>query len=503
MHYESTRGKVQGLTASKVIELGIASDGGLFLPEKIVSIASSDIMGMMQLNYRERAYRIINEYMDDYSACDLKECLDAAYTDKIFSHPDIAPIRQLNDNVSFLELWHGPTCAFKDFALQLLPKLLTKARGYSKEDKEIVILVATSGDTGKAAMEGFKNVAGTRVIVFFPSHGVSEMQKMQMITQEGRNIDCFGIAGNFDDAQSTLKSIFVNPEFNKKIQARGYQLSSANSINWGRLVPQIVPYFSGYADMAKNNQIRSGDAINIVVPSGNFGNFLGAYLAKEMGLPVHKLICASNENKILTDFFHTGTYDLSRDFKITSSPAMDILMSSNLERFLYLAAGRKPEKINGWMKNAKEKNSYTIDAATFGAIKKTVWADFAKEEEVSLKIKSLFSQYAYLIDTHTAVGACVYDKYVAQTKDLTKTLIVSTASPYKFNQSVARAIFPKNEIDNVNEFELMKMISKKASLEIPDCLNCLDKKPILHGEVCRKDEMIDCIDKVLISRVNN
>jgi threonine synthase len=497
MVYESTRGGVKGLTASQVIELGIAADGGLFLPEKIVPLSMTEIQGMIKCDYRARAYKIMSGYMDDYSASDLHECLDGAYTAKKFGSPEIAPVHKLNDNVSFLELWHGPTCAFKDFALQLLPKLLTKARGYSKQDKEIVILVATSGDTGKAAMEGFKDVPGTRVIVFFPQSGVSEMQKMQMITQEGRNIDCFGIAGNFDDAQSACKAIFVNRQFNKKLEAKGFQLSSANSINWGRLVPQIVPYFSGYLDMAKAGQIKCGEAVNIVVPSGNFGNFVGAYLAKQMGLPVCKLICASNENKILTDFFCTGTYDLSRDFKITSSPAMDILVSSNLERFLYLAAGRKPGKINEWMKSIKDTNHYTVDAETFGVIKNTVWADFATEEEISKKIESLFSQYNYLIDTHTAVGACVYDHYVGQTKDQTKTLIVSTASPYKFNQSVAQAIFGKDTIDKVSEFELMKMISRKAGLPIPDSLNDLDKKPVLHGEVCRKNEMMECVEKVL------
>lgn len=354
MYYRSTRGEQDKVLSSEAIKRGLARDGGLYVPDSAVKLLSDEINGLVDMNYRERAIFILERYLDDYTRDELSECVNEAYTAARFESEEIVPVKKLNDNAFVLELWHGPTCAFKDVALQLLPRLLVKALRKTGETGETVILVATSGDTGKAALEGFKDVEGTRIIVFYPESGVSEIQRMQMVTQEGRNVYSVGVEGNFDDAQNGVKAIFSDSELIGQMGGKGLKFSSANSINWGRLVPQIVYYFSAYAELLKYNEIKPGEKINFAVPTGNFGNILAAYYAREMGLPVNKLICASNDNNVLTEFIKTGTYNRNREFKKTISPSMDILISSNLERLLFEVTGHDAGQVAGWMSKLKE-----------------------------------------------------------------------------------------------------------------------------------------------------
>jgi len=441
MLYESTRGGLKSISSAEAIKKGIAPDGGLFVPEERVKLSLEDIGRLVNISYQERAVEILKHYIDDYTVEEITECVNSAYTKAKFGCDEIAPVHKLNENVFVQELWHGPTCAFKDMALQILPHLLVKAVRKLGEKDEVVILVATSGDTGKAALEGFKDVDGTRIIVFFPNNGVSEVQKMQMVTQEGKNVHAISVEGNFDDAQNGVKDIFGDMELNRRMEGGGYKFSSANSINWGRLVPQIVYYFSAYADLVKNSEVTLGDKINVVVPTGNFGNILAAYYALRMGLPINKLICASNDNNVLTDFIRTGVYDRRREFKKTISPSMDILISSNLERLLYEITEHNSERINDWMGRLKNDGMYIVDADVKKKISAVFWADFTNESDTLKTIEYLYKENDYLIDTHTAVGVDVYDKYVISTGDMTKTVISSTASPFKFNESVAKAIF--------------------------------------------------------------
>lgn len=497
MYYESTRGGLKSVLSAEAIKQGIAPDGGLFVPEAKVKLTQEQLWEMVKMDYQERAVNILKNFLDDYTEEELKDCVYKAYSTDKFSSPEIAPLYRLNENVSVLELWHGPTCAFKDMALQILPHFLVKALKKTGETSEIVILVATSGDTGKAALEGFKDVDGTRVIVFFPNNGVSEVQKRQMVTQEGRNVSSIAIEGNFDDAQSGVKEIFGDNELNHRVEAKGFKFSSANSINWGRLVPQIVYYFSAYADLLKNEEIQFGDKVNFVVPTGNFGNILAAYYAMEMGLPVNKLICASNENNVLTDFISTGIYDRKRELIKTVSPSMDILISSNLERLLYELTGHNSDLISEWMKALKNEGVYTIDADTKKKMTKLFWGGYSNESETLKTIECIYKEYNYVIDTHTAVGIDVYDKYVISTGDMTKTVIVSTASPFKFNESVAKSIFGEEEVKGKNEFELLEMLAEKCSLVIPKGLRDLEKKVIRHGDVCDKTDMKIKVEEIL------
>ncbi|MDP4180628.1 MAG: threonine synthase [Bacillota bacterium] len=497
MFYESTRGGLKSKSSAEAIKMGIAPDGGLFVPESPVKLSPDEIYGLVNLSYQERAVQILKHFLDDYSMEELVECVNLAYTKEKFGSDDIVPVVKLNENVHVLELWHGPTCAFKDMALQILPHLLVKAVAKTGETDETVILVATSGDTGKAALEGFKDVKGTKVIVFFPSEGVSQVQKMQMVTQEGNNTYSVGVNGNFDDAQNGVKAIFTNDSMNDKMSKNGFKFSSANSINWGRLVPQIVYYFSAYADLIKTKEIQEGDKINIVVPTGNFGNILAAYYAMEMGLPVNKLICASNENNVLTEFLKTGVYDRRREFKKTSSPSMDILISSNLERLLFEITEHDSWLITEWMKSLKEEGVYTIDPDTKKKISKNFWGGFTTEAETLKTIECIFNEYSYVIDTHTAVGIDVYDKYVISTGDMTKTIIASTASPFKFNESVVKAIFGENSINNKSEFELLGILAEKCNLTVPDGLKDLDKRPVRHKTVCEKEAMKSVVENIL------
>jgi len=497
MRYQSTRGSVKSVTSIEAIIQGIAPDGGLFVPEQSVQFPLADISKLVPLNYRERALQILKLFLDDYPSTDLEECVNSAYHTGKFNSPDIAPLHKLHDTAYVLELWHGPTCAFKDMALQILPHFLVKALQKTGETSEIVVLVATSGDTGKAALEGFRDVAGTRVIVFFPDKGVSAVQKLQMVTQEGKNVHAIAVSGaNFDDAQNGVKAIFTDVQYNRVIEQQGHKFSSANSINWGRLAPQIVYYFSAYADLIKNNEIKIDDRINIVVPTGNFGNILAAYYALTMGLPVHRLICASNDNNVLTDFIHTGIYNCKRDFKKTISPSMDILISSNLERLLFELAGQDSASINDWMGKLKKEGLYTVDGGTRQKIADLFWADFCTEKDTLETIQKTYRQYTYVADTHTAVALNVYEKYLKATGDVTPTVIASTASPFKFNESVAKAIFGEEKVGGKSEFELLDLLSQECRLPIPEGLDRLQEKAILHKTVCPVAEMknqVSCI----------
>lgn len=497
MYYKSTRGGLKSIPSAEAIKMGIAPDGGLFVPESKVVLGSAEIESLINKSYQERAVEILKYFIDDYTDEEIKDCVNNAYTQAKFGCSEIAPVYKLNENVSILELWHGPTCAFKDMALQILPHFLVKAMRKTGETDEIVILVATSGDTGKAALEGFRDVEGTRIIVFYPNNGVSEVQKMQMVTQEGKNVTSVAVEGNFDDAQSGVKAIFGDSEFNELLKRSDFKFSSANSINWGRLVPQIVYYFSAYSDIVKTGEIKFGDKVNVVVPTGNFGNILAAYYAMEMGLPINKLICASNENNVLTDFVNTGVYDRKREFKKTVSPSMDILISSNLERLLYELTGHNAGAINDWMNKLKRDGAYTVDPETRKKISRLFWAGFTNESETLKTIEYICKEYNYLVDTHTAVGIDVYDKYVISTGDMTKTIIVSTASPFKFNESVVKAVFGEESVRGKSEFELLDVLAKECGLSIPDGLKDLDKKEVLHKTVCEKSEMKEQVAKVL------
>lgn len=487
MKYESTRGGLKDISAAEAIKMGIAPDGGLFVPMNKVTVDLDFIKGLVGDTYQERAMKILSLFLTDYSRQELADCIEKAYGDQ-FSSRDIAPVVRLHEQLHMLELWHGPTCAFKDMALQILPHFLVKAIKKTSEEAEIVILVATSGDTGKAALEGFADVDGTRIIVFYPNGGVSEIQKLQMVTQKGKNTGVIAVNGNFDDTQSGVKRIFTSSSIREKMGRSGLKFSSANSINWGRLVPQIIYYFSAYAELIKNGTIKPGDRINFVVPTGNFGNILAAWYAKDMGLPVNRLICASNKNNVLTDFIIKGIYDKKREFHKTISPSMDILISSNLERLLYELNGKNTDAVRGWMKDLMEKGIYKVDDMTKERIQKTFWGGFSSDEETIASIQSVYQDCGYVMDTHTAVAMDVYDKYVIYTGDLTQTVIVSTASPFKFNTSVAKALFPE-KTNGKSEFELLPLLSGETGWSIPKGLKDLDKKEIRHRTVCGKEEM--------------
>lgn len=497
MYYQSTRDRKVEVPSAEAIQTGLSADGGLFVPVSIPKVTMDDILAMSMMTYNERAVKILEYFLTDFTMEEIKDCVDKAYNKEKFETVDIAPLYKLSKEVYFLELWHGPTCAFKDMALQILPYLLTKSIKKTGETKEVVILVATSGDTGKAALEGFKDVNGTRIIVFYPENGVSDIQKRQMITQDGNNVDVAAVNGNFDDAQNGVKKIFTDTEYNEILQRNGFMLSSANSINWGRLVPQIIYYFSAYCSMLKNEEISAGEEINVVVPTGNFGNILAAYYAKEMGLPIKKLICASNENNILTDFINTGVYDRNRDFKTTTSPSMDILISSNLERFLFYITGGDEARIKAWMNELKETGKYEVPEITKNKIKDIFWGGFCNDEQTAASIRTLSEEFNYVMDTHTAVAHNVYEQYVAETGDETKTVIVSTASPFKFNDSVLKAIKGEEIIKDKDEFALLDALAEETGLLIPESLAGLKTKPVIFTTKCEKDEMYDVISHML------
>lgn len=489
--YKSTRGKSPVVTASQAILKGLAEDGGLFVPVQIPKLEIS-LKELAQKNYQEVAYEVMKLFFTDFTHEELISCINRAYDEK-FDTEEIAPVKKVGDTY-YLELFHGSTIAFKDMALSILPHLLTTSARKNKVENEIVILTATSGDTGKAALAGFAEVEGTRILVFYPKNGVSPIQEKQMLTQKGANTCVVGIEGNFDDAQNGVKDIFNNKELAKKMAQNGYQFSSANSINIGRLVPQIVYYVYAYTRLRNNGELSEGEAMNVVVPTGNFGNILAAYYAKEMGLPINKLICASNDNKVLFDFFQSGTYDRKREFILTSSPSMDILISSNLERLIYKIAGNDGLKCADFMEALKNQGSYEINTNMKEQLNDFV-GGYAAEAETADSIKKIYESDQYIIDTHTAVAANVYDNYKKSSDDKTKSLIVSTASPYKFARSVMNAIDKK--YDAMGDFELIDEMEKLSQVKVPQAIEEIRNAPVLHNKVCGKSQMQETVENIL------
>ena len=484
MNYVSTRNTDIKVSASQAITKGISSEGGLFVPENLPAVSVAEIENLASLDYIGRAKSILSLFLTDFTESELDSCVKGAY-ETGFSSDKVAPLVKLEDGTYILELFKGPTCAFKDMALQILPRLLTVASNKAAKGTEIVILVATSGDTGKAALEGFKDVENTRILVFYPSDGVSPMQKLQMCTQEGANVSVCAIEGNFDDAQSGVKKIFTDKAIAEKLAENGMAFSSANSINWGRLVPQIVYYFSAYCDLVAGGEIKAGDSINVCVPTGNFGNILAAYYAKEMGLPVKKLICASNSNSVLTEFLTTGVYDKNREFFTTISPSMDILISSNLERLLYSMSDS--ENVCAWMKSLAENGRYEVDSATLEAIKADFAAGCCDDDETKATIAEVFKSKDYLCDTHTAVAVKVYNDYKAASGDATPCVIASTASPFKFSAAVLEAVEGKNEA--LDEFEMVERLAEVTKKSCPEQLANLRDKAVRFDGCCSKDSM--------------
>ena len=482
--YKSTRGAEEAVTASQAILQGLARDGGLFVPTEIPKL-SLTMEELSKMSYQETAYEVMKLFLADFTEEELKHCIQGAYDDK-FDTDVIAPLAKV-EGAYFLELFHGATIAFKDMALSILPYLMTTAAKKNQIKNDIVILTATSGDTGKAALAGFADVPGTKIIVFYPKNGVSPIQEKQMVTQKGDNTFVVGIHGNFDDAQSGVKAIFGNKALAEELDKAGYQFSSANSINIGRLVPQVVYYVYAYAKLLESNEIKDGETINVLVPTGNFGNILAAYYAKQLGVPVGKLICASNDNKVLYDFFQTGEYDRNRPFILTTSPSMDILISSNLERLLYLISGSDAAKDVELMNALSKDGKYTITDAM-----KEKLGDFrgyyATEEEAAKEISKTYQDTGYVMDTHTAVAACAYEKYKAETGDETKTVIASTASPYKFTRSVMDAI-DAEKYGKMSDFELVDELSAISGVEVPKAIEEIRTAPVRHTTVCDAADM--------------
>lgn len=493
MKYQSSRGKYKSIDAAEAIKMGISPDGGLFVPDNIPRLPENDLKDMEAWTYQERACHIFKYFLSDFSDAEIKECVYGAYNREHFDDERIAPLVELRPGVYIQELWHGPTSAFKDMALQVLPRLLTVSARKTGESGEIVILVATSGDTGKAALEGFKDVDGTRIIVFYPEDGVSEVQKRQMITQEGNNVYVAAVSGNFDDAQTGVKDIFADRGFKGELARNGIKLSSANSINWGRLLPQVVYYVSAYVDLRARGVAGEGAPINIVVPTGNFGNILAAYYAGRMGVPVNKLICASNLNKVLTDFIQTGIYDRNRDFEKTISPSMDILISSNLERLLYEITGHDAEKVSGWMEELKQQGRYRVDEATLSQVQKLFWSEFCSDAETIATIRDTWEKQRYLLDTHTAVAVNVYKKYLQNNKEPLPTIIASTASPFKFGSSVAQAVLESGLTGDKDEFSILALLAGYTGVKIPEGIKNLEQKPVLHLTVSPRDKMRETV----------
>lgn len=490
--YKSTRGGDRSVTASQAILQGLAKDGGLFVPETLPEL-DGDISEYVGLDYREVAYRVMKQFLTDFTEEELRECIKNAYDEK-FDVDELVPVVKVG-GAYHLELFHGATIAFKDMALSILPHLMVTSLKKNKIDKEIVILTATSGDTGKAALAGFADVPGTRIIVFYPKDGVSAIQELQMVTQKGANTSVVGIRGNFDDAQTGVKTLFSDTELEKEMSAAGLAFSSANSINIGRLVPQVVYYVYAYAKLLERDVIKPGEIINVVVPTGNFGNILAAFYAKSMGVPIGKLVCASNENKVLFDFFETGIYDKNREFKLTSSPSMDILVSSNLERLIYLIAGENAEKCAEFMKQLSTTGKYEIDENMKKGLKDFV-GGYADEAETAARIREIYESEGYIMDTHTAVASSVYEKYVERTGDKTTTVLASTASPYKFLTSVLEAIgkLPKGE---VSEFEKVDLLHDVSGVKVPAAVEQLRNAPVLHTRVCDADKMKEEVMDIL------
>ncbi len=491
--YSSTRNAKEKVTASQAILKGLADDGGLFVPDRIPSLDVT-IDELADMNYQETAYAVMKQFLTDFTEEELKDCIRKAYDSK-FDTKEIAPLVE-SDGAYYLELFHGPTIAFKDMALSILPHLLITAARKNQVKNDIVILTATSGDTGKAALAGFADVKGTKIIVFYPKNGVSPIQEKQMVTQKGDNTYVVGIHGNFDQAQTGVKKMFQDKELAAQMDAAGFQFSSANSINIGRLVPQIAYYVYAYAKLYKKGEIAKDEKINVVVPTGNFGNILAAFYAKNMGLPIAKLICASNENKVLFDFFRTGTYDKNREFMLTSSPSMDILISSNLERLIYRIAGNDAAKNKELMTALTSDGAYAITEEMKEQLA-DFYGNYTSEAETAKVICDLYDKTGYVIDTHTAVAAGVYKKYKEETKDTeTKTVIASTASPFKFTRSVMDAI-DKEKYDSMTDFELVDELSRIGHVAVPKAIEEIRTAKVLHDTVCEVAEMPEVVKKFL------
>lgn len=490
--YHSTRNSEETATASEAILKGLTSDGGLFVPDSIPKLNVS-LEDLTQMSYQEIAYAVMKEFLTDFTEEELKTCINNAYDSK-FDTEEIAVTKKV-DGVYYLELFHGATIAFKDMALSILPHLLVTSARKNNVKNEIVILTATSGDTGKAALAGFADVPGTKIIVFYPKSGVSPIQEKQMVTQKGDNTYVIGIKGNFDDAQTGVKKMFSNKELAKVMNDNGFQFSSANSINIGRLVPQVVYYVKAYADLLKQGALKAGEPMNVVVPTGNFGNILASYYAKQMGIPIGKFVCASNKNKVLFDFFETGKYDRNREFYVTTSPSMDILISSNLERMIYRIAGNDAKQCAKFMAALTKDGEYVITDAMKAELSEFFGA-FGSEEETAVKIKEVYDKEGYVMDTHTAVAAVAYDKYKAATgDDKTPTVIASTASPYKFTRSVMDAIDPAYDAED--DFELVDELNKVSKTAIPKAIEEIRTAPVLHDTVCETAAMEDEVKKIL------
>lgn len=490
--YHSTRNSEETATASEAILKGLTSDGGLFVPDSIPKLNVS-LEDLTKMSYQEIAYAVMKEFLTDFTEEELKTCINNAYDSK-FDTEEIAVTKKV-DGAYYLELFHGATIAFKDMALSILPHLLVTSARKNNVKNEIVILTATSGDTGKAALVGFADVPGTKIIVFYPKSGVSPIQEKQMVTQKGDNTYVIGIKGNFDDAQTGVKKMFSNKELAKVMNDNGFQFSSANSINIGRLVPQVVYYVKAYADLLKQGALKAGEPMNVVVPTGNFGNILASYYAKQMGIPIGKFVCASNKNKVLFDFFETGKYDRNREFYVTTSPSMDILISSNLERMIYRIAGNDAKQCAKFMAALTKDGEYVITDAMKAELSEFFGA-FGSEEETAVKIKGVYDKEGYVMDTHTAVAAVAYDKYKAATgDDKTPTVIASTASPYKFTRSVMDAIDPAYDAED--DFELVDELNKVSKTAIPKAIEEIRTAPVLHDTVCETAAMEDEVKKIL------
>lgn len=489
--YKSTRSGNGPITASQAILKGLSEDGGLFVPKQIPKLDKS-LQELSGLSYQETAYEVMKLFLTDFTEVELKACIAKAYDSK-FDTEVIAPLAEA-DGAYYLELFHGATIAFKDMALSILPHLMITAAKKNGVKKEIVILTATSGDTGKAALSGFAGVEGTKIIVFYPKNGVSPIQEKQMVTQKGDNTYVVGIHGNFDDAQTGVKKLFSDKELEKTLSEKGFQFSSANSINIGRLVPQVVYYVYAYAKLLEAGKLAEGERINVAVPTGNFGNILAAFYAKNMGVPIDKLVCASNENKVLYDFFGTGSYDKNREFMLTSSPSMDILVSSNLERLIYWLTGEDAGKNAAFMDALGKVGKYRISDRMKEGLA-DFYGNYASEEETHLMIRSLYEKTGYVIDTHTAVAAVVYKKYLAESKDGKKTIIASTASPFKFTRSVMQAIDTK--YGEMDDFALVDQLSRLANRQVPQAIEEIRNAPVLHDYVCETEQMKDMVCRFL------
>lgn len=494
--YISTRGGVEPVSASKAIYSGLAPDGGLFVPQEVPKAGEEFLQNLDKLSYQDMAKEIFGYYLDDFTPEEIEKIVTAAYGPN-FDDPEIAPLYKLNDHSYILELWHGPTAAFKDMALQALPHLLTASMAKQEPDKEVVILVATSGDTGKAALEGFSDVPKTKIIVFYPDGGVSEVQRLQMVTTTGKNTAVVALDGNFDNCQTGVKAIFNNEKFKTKMEESNYRLSSANSINWGRLLPQIVYYFKAYGAMVKSGAVKMGEAINVVVPTGNFGNILAGYYSKTMGLPVNKFICASNKNKVLTDVLAEGEYNKEREFYRTVSPSMDILISSNFERFVFEMNGRNAEEVAQLFAQLNTEGSYKLSSPTLQAMQDVMCGYWTGEDDTLKTIGDTYKKYNYLMDTHTAVAFHAWEEYKTQNQDAAPAIIDSTANPYKFNKAVYEALNGAEAAKGMDEFAISQELAKDTGVPIHRGLLDLDKKEVLHKTVIDRGEMLVTVADIL------